>query len=505
MRNFKFVLAAIIAMPCLAATSISSIPGTRGVRVVGQAGEALGAHNITALGDINGDGRADFALGAPGAGRPGATFVGAAYVFFGRDGVLPELDTAILNGVNGFKITATTLPAGSQVGGFTTGVGDVNNDGVADLLIGSASGVGGLGKAYLIFGKPVGQSFPASIDVASLGSAGVVFSGASTSDYFGFSSVSGGGDLNGDGIEDIAIGSGNFGNLNGIVHLIFGRTTWPATIAVGTEPGTSVITFTHQTANDQVGSYVSIGNDINNDGRAELFINANGADAVGNSGEQGKLYVVFGRPANAPFASTQNLGSLDGSNGFQMVGTAPAGAFGFPCVPLGDFNGDGVGDFAASSAPAGGAGSVVLIYGKANWDAVNSISSLDGTNGTRFVGEANSAAAGAYLAAPGDINGDGKDDLIVGAPGANSNAGKIYVIYGAGTALPADVNFSAVESSIAGEVFLGTTGFAAGPVSGVGKFSNVDTAPDFIIASENGQGAYLLTIEPGIFRNGFEN
>ena len=504
MRIFTLLLAAAIAMPCLAATSISNIPGTRGVRIVGQAGEALGAHNITALGDVNGDGRADFALGAPGAGRPGATFVGAAYVFFGRDGVLPDLDSASLNGVNGFKVTASALPAGSQFGGFTTGVGDVNNDGSADLLIGSASGVGGLGKAYLIFGKPVGQSFPASIDISNLGSTGVVFSGASNFDYFGFSSVSGGGDLNGDGVEDIAIGSGNFGNLNGIVHLILGRSNWPAAMSVGTEPGTSVVSFTHQTANDQVGSYVSIGNDINNDGRAELFINANGADAVGSSGEQGKLYVVFGRPANAPFASTQNLGALDGSNGFQLVGTAPASAFGFPAVALGDFNGDGVGDFAASSSPSGGAGAMALIYGKANWDAVNNISTLDGTDGTRFVGEA-SSTAGAYLAAPGDINGDGKDDLIVGAPTANTNAGKIYVIYGTAAALPADVNFNAVESTIAGEVFLGTPGFAAGPVSGVGKFSNVDLTPDFIIASENGQGAYLITVQSSVFKNGFEN
>ena len=136
-------------------------------------------------------------------------------------------------------------------------------------------------------------------------------------------------------------------------------------------------------------------------------------------------------------------------------------------------------------------------------EGVDDVAHVTTLVGSAYDGPA--AAAGAYLAAPGDINGDGKDDLIVGAPTANTNAGKIYVIYGTAAALPADVNFNAVESTIAGEVFLGTPGFAAGPVSGVGKFSNVDTAPDFIIASESGQGAYLITVQSSVFKNGFEN
>lgn len=211
-----------------------------------------------------------------------------------------------------------------------------------------------------------------------------------------------------------------------------------------------------------------------------------------------------------PFAASQSVGALNGSDGFQVRGNTVFSGFGSPVIALGDFNGDGLGDFAASGVV--GAGSTALIYGKANWDAINSISQLTGPDGTRFAGSASGDAAGAYLAAPGDVNGDGKDDLMISAPGADitglSNVGKVYLIYGTDAPLAADVNLSAVESTIAGEVFQGTTaGFAAGPISAIGKFSNVDILPDFVIGSETANGdVYVVTKANGnLFRNGFEN
>ena len=509
MHILKFTLALLLAMPCLAATSISSIPGTRGVRIVGQAaGDALGFNNMTALGDINGDGRSDIAVAAPGVDRVGATDVGAVYVHFGADGNLANLDVSTLNGTNGFKIIGSALAQNSQLGIFTTGIGDVNNDEASDLLIGSR-GVAQIGRAYIIFGKPTGQSFPASIDVSNLGTAGVVLNGATANDFFGSDAVSGGGDLNGDDIEDFAMGAEGFNGLGGIVYLIFGRTVWPASISVGAEAASSVVKFTQESAGDQLGSYVSVGADINNDSRSDLFINAYAGDATGNNGE-GKLYVVFGHPAGVPFAASQSVGALNGSDGFQVRGNTTFAGFGSPVIALGDFNGDGLGDFAASGVV--GAGSTALIYGKANWDAINSISQLTGPDGTRFAGGAAGDAAGAYLAAPGDVNGDGKDDLMISAPGADitglGNVGKVYLIYGTNAPLAADVNLSAVESSIAGEVFQGSTaGFAAGPISAVGKFSNVDVLPDFVIGSETANGdVYVVTKSSDVlFKNGFEN
>ena len=513
MRIFSLLLAAAFAIPCLAATSISSIPGTRGVRIVGQAaGDALGYSNMAALGDINGDGRTDIALAAPGVDRVGATDVGAVYVHFGADGNLSNLDVSTLNGTNGFKVVGSALAQNSQLGIFTTGIGDINNDDASDLLIGSRGvlqGTAQIGRAYIIFGKPTGQAFPASIDVSNLGSAGVVLNGASGNDFFGSNAVSGGGDLNGDGIEDFAIGAEGFNALGGIVYLIFGRVSWPTSLSVSSEAASSVVQFTQESAGDQLGSFVSIGTDINNDTRSDLFINAYAGDAVANNAE-GKLYVVFGRPSGTPFPASQSVGTLNGSDGFQIRGNVNFAGFGSPVIALGDFNGDGLGDFAASGVV--GAGSAALIYGKSNWDAINSLAELSGPNGTRFAGAAAGDAAGAYLAAPGDVNGDGKSDLLISAPGADisgfANVGKVYLIYGTDVPFAADVNLSAVESTIVGEVFQGSTaGFAAGPISGIGKFSNVDTLPDFVIASETVNGdVYVVTKVNGtLFRNGFEN
>jgi len=509
MRIFELVSVLLIATTCVAATPISGIPGTRGVRIVGQAaGDALGFNNMSALGDINGDGRSDIAVAAPGTNRAGATSVGAVYVHFGADGNLSNLDVSGLNGTNGFKIIGSALAQNSQLGIFTTGIGDVNNDEASDLLIGSR-GVGQIGRAYIIFGKPNGQAFPPTIDVSNLGSSGVVLNGASANDFFGNDAVSGGGDLNGDDIEDFAMGAEGFNGLGGIVYLIFGRSNWPAAINVGSETAASVVKFTQESAGDQLGSFVSIGADINNDSRSDLFINAYAGDAVGNNGE-GKLYVVFGRPAGVPFAATQSVGSLNGSDGFQIRGNVNFAGFGSPVIALGDFNGDGLGDFAASGVI--GAGSTALIYGKSNWDAINSISDLTGPNGTRFAGATAGDAAGAYLAAPGDVNGDGKDDLMISAPGADitglSNVGKVYLIYGTAAPLASDVNLNAVESSVVGEVFQGSTaGFAAGPISAIGKFSNVDVLPDFLIGSETANGdVYVVTkASDNLFKNGFEN
>jgi hypothetical protein len=500
-----------LSFAAYAATVINAIPGARGFRVSGQlAGDALGSANMYPAGDVNADGFADLVLPAPGADRGAVLNVGATYVILGGATRTANVDISTLNGSNGFKIFSSTNPANDGLGIFVSGVGDINNDNADDLLIGSQAGSTTLGRAYVVFGKPTG-GFPASIDLASLGSAGVVLSGEQNLDRFGASSVAGGGDVNGDGIDDFVIGAGGYNGLTGRSYLVFGRNSWPATIAIGAEPASSVVQFNAAATADQFGEYASVGADINNDGRAEIFINAYGADAVGTNAE-GKLYVFFGRAAGNAWPASNNAASLNGSDGFTLIGTTSFGALGFPTVSLGDFNGDGIGDFATAAVI--GAGTTAIIYGKANWDAVNVLSALNGINGTRFVGQAPGDASGAYLANVGDTNGDGKADLLIGAPGADpagaANGGKAYLIYGTSAALPADVNLSAVEGTVAGEVFTGpSASFAAGPVSAIGKFNSSDTAPDFVIAAESANGDVYVVDRPAgaaelIFKNGFE-
>ena len=500
-----FGIAALgVSVVALAATSIETIPNGRGLRVIGQpTGSALGYSETSPMGDLNGDGRADLVLAAPAAARPGAANVGSAYIFFGTVALGSSLNVSAAN----TTIIGSALLASTNLGRFVTGVGDVNNDNVDDFLMGTSRGAIGQGAAYLIFG---GASLPAQIDVSNLGAAGVLLTGEFSSDNFGVFASSEGGDVNGDGISDFLVGAPSVDGQRGRSYLVFGRSTWPQTLNMAGQPVTSVVQLTGANQGDLFGVANHIGADINNDGVPELFINANAFDLAANS-DEGRSYVIFGRTAANPWPATFAMSAINGSNGFSVTGTVPVGGFGAPILSMGDVNGDGVGDFAMGQALA--AGSVALLYGKANWDANISVSVLDGVIGTRFTGEANNDAAGAYLAAPGDLNGDGFAEIIISAPGADplarTNAGKVYVIRGRAANFAATEPLSAVEAAIAGEVFIGpSANFGAGPISGLGKLNNGDAAPDFLIASETAAGdVYVVLRQAGVsdgFQNGFE-
>jgi|GEM_PF-3315299 len=494
-----------VSTASFAVTSIETIPNARGLRVVGQpVGSALGFSETSAMGDLNGDGRADLVLAAPSAGRPGAAGVGTAYLFFGSDALGASLNVSSAN----TTIVGSALFASTNLGRFVTGVGDVNNDNVDDFFLGTSRGATGQGAAYLIFG---GATLPAQINVSNLGSAGVLLTGEFSGDNFGVFASSEGGDVNGDSINDFLIGAPSADGQRGRSYLVFGRSSWPQTLSMIGQPASSVVQLSGANPGDLFGVANHIGADINNDGLPELFINASAFDLTANS-DEGRSYVIFGRSAANPWPVTFAMTAINGSNGFSVTGSIPVGGFGAPILSLGDVNGDGVGDFAMGQAR--GAGSVALLYGKANWDANISVSELDGVIGTRFTGEANGDAAGAYLAAPGDLNGDSFAELMISAPGADplarSNAGKVYVIRGRAANFAAAEPLSAVEAAIAGEVFIGpTANFGAGPISGLGKLNNGDAAPDFLIASETAAGdVYVVLRQAGVtdgFKNGFES
>ena len=501
----------LAASPLWAASNIVDIPNQRGARITGIAANLGVGSALAGVGDLNKDGRADIAVGAPFTSRAGAVNVGAVYVYFGADAPGAALNATALNGANGFKISADTQAANTLLGALVRGVGDVNNDDVDDLLI--TTNAQSPSRVYLLFGKPTGQSFPAVLDVGALGSAGVVFNGEGASDQFG-AAIGGGGDVNGDGIDDLVIGAPGFAGQSGRSYLIFGRATWPASMLVGNEPGTSVSKINAAASADQLGAYVSIGADINNDQRAELFLNGFASDAS-SGGNEGVLYVLFGRASANPWPAASSVSALNGSNGFAFSGVGLAGGFGFPGLSLGDFNGDGIGDFAASTPGFAGntRGQIAVVYGSANFSASFSVGGLNGTDGTRFVGAQLGDQAGFDLAAPGDLNADGRTDLLIAAPGADpdgiSNAGRVYVIYGPATPFAAEVSLAEVgRGQVFGELFNGSTAnFQAGTVASVGKFSNADASADFLIGSLSAAGdAYLVyRARDEFFRDGFEN
>jgi hypothetical protein len=133
------------------------------------------------------------------------------------------LDLSTLDGTNGFVIPA--VDGGDDLGRSVARAGDINGDGIEDLLIGAAGAVQYRGTAYVVFGRAAG--FPAELDLASLdGANGFVLKGDESQQAIAGESVSGAGDVNGDGFDDLIVGAPWWGsNLTfvGKAYVVFGR------------------------------------------------------------------------------------------------------------------------------------------------------------------------------------------------------------------------------------------------------------------------------------------
>jgi len=418
-----------------ASINLSALNGTNGFRLDGVAGDDLTGRSVSAAGDINGDGFADVIVGAPGADTNGP-YSGASYVVFGHaGGFTPAVALSALNGTNGFRIDGAA--ANDNSGLAVSSAGDVNGDGFDDLIIGAPDGFAGLaGSSFVVFGKAGG--FGSSMSLSTLnGSNGFRIDGIFSGDAFG-ASVHSAGDVNGDGFDDVIVGAPNAtpgGPLSGASYVIFGHAGgFDAAINVATLDGVNGFRVDGLTSNGRAGYSVSAAGDINGDGFGDLVVGVFGDDRLGLY--SGTAYVVFGRSA---FAQDVDVSALDGSNGFRLDGVRALDAAGWSVADAGDVNGDGFADVLISaknfSVPgAHAAGAAFVVFGHAGGFApVVDLGALNGNNGFRIDGVATYDATGFSVSAAGDVNGDGFDDLIVGASQAGPNgpySGAAYVVFG---------------------------------------------------------------------------
>jgi hypothetical protein len=484
----------------LTTIDLAALTAVQGTIIYGADASDYSGTSVSSAGDVNGDGFDDLLIGANGGDASGNSkaSAGESYVVFGS-GSLPEsIDLANL-GSAGIVIFGAEV--NDQSGRSVSAAGDINGDGFGDLMIGAwfadaeNNTKSRAGDSYVVFG---GSSLPPTINLANLGSAGITIFGADINDYGGFG-LSAAGDINGDGFDDVAIGSyrgdaeGNAKLDAGDSYVLFGGSSLPPTINLATL-GSAGITIFGADIGDSLGFSVSSAGDVNGDGLGDLLIGARGGDLAGNTtGQAGESYLIFG---NSSLPSIIDL-AIPGTADLVIYGVDESDGSGSKVRGAGDVNGDGFSDILIGTSGGDafdnakvGAGESYVVFGGPSLPRTIELANL-GLAGVTIFG-ADVFDSGGSISGAGDVNGDGLDDLLIGAASAASvgntrtGAGETYLIFGT-SSFPSTIDLASPTS--AGITVYGAEGRVTVFVSGDFSGGSVSNAGDV-----NGDGFYDLLI-----------
>ena len=427
---------------------------------VGENSDDYAGSSVSNAGDVDGDGLDDLLVGAFGNGG-GGSVAGKVYLILGGSlGSSSTIDLSLAD----YSFWGENKEDFDYAGYSVSSAGDVDGDGLDDLLVGAhGNGDNGsdAGKVYLILGNSLASSPALELSLADHS-----LVGENPNDHAGIS-VSSAGDVDGDGLDDLLVGA--FGNGDG------GSDAGKAYLVLGSSLGsTSTLDlsqadhgFVGEGTDDHAGNSVSNAGDVDGDGLDDLLVGADWNDDGGPAA--GKAYLILGSSLGS--SSTTDLSLADHSFVGEDINDHAANSV----SSAGDVDGDGLDDLLVGSRynQEGGrdAGKAYLILSSSM--AMSSSTDLSHADYS-FVGEITDDEAGFSVSGAGDVDGDSLDDLLIGAhlnDDAGSKAGKVYLILGNGLASSSTIDLSLADYSFIGEnsrEYAGTSVSGAGDVDGNG-------------------------------------
>jgi hypothetical protein len=400
--------------------------------------------SVSSAGDVNGDGYDDVIVGAPDYSND-QTYEGRAFLYLGSASGPSELPSWAAEGdqdMAGFGYSVSSA-------------GDVNNDGYDDVIIGAPDYSNGQvleGRAYLYLGSSSGLSASPSWTAE----------GNRDCAQFGCS-VSSAGNVNGDLYDDVVIGAHDYsggGAGAGCAFLFLGSVsglTSPSWIALGDQTG------------EDLGRSVSSAGDVNGDGYDDVIVGAPGY--LIDQGAEGRAFVYLG-----------SVTGLSASPSWTADGNMVLAFFGFSVSSAGDVNNDGFDDVVVGATYYSNG----QTYEGCAFLYLGSILGLSGSPSWAVEGNMDFAYFGTSVSSAGDVNGDGYDDVIVGAPDYSNGQtyeGRVFLYFGSSSGLSASPSWVAESDQAYGGMGLSVS--SAGDVNGDGCDDVIIGAPGYT----NGEGA----------------